>query len=254
MNKISIVPFALVAISATNLMAASQSLPQEIEKLVQESHLSKPACEGFGKSVRELLKGQSGTPLPDRATARRLLALVKGYPGIPSAAKEVYAKVGDASLSGELSDEAVRAEVGVYACDVVAYFDAMRALILSSAPLRFSAKERAEIAGIEMRRISSDLGAYGTLIQVLIHEELLKMLIDDGILEVSDAIFVETLRLHEQIVAARSQLRVFTQKNPTSVESIATEFKLMRPPSESLQRLATRLLRRKDEEKSEFSR
>jgi hypothetical protein len=241
MKTIAILALCLCSLS-TFASPADPGLSQKLKSLVDESKKSAPACEEFKRSALELLKGiEVGNPAPNMAVAMKLLALAKRYPGVPKATKEGYALVGNAFGSHELTDEAVKIEIGATTCDIATYMYTLEAVIYGSKPLHFSSKEKAEVSSVVLNRIQQDAQGYATLIEVMIYRELLNTLIDERVIEVSDAIFVETLHWAEELSQVRIKTSEAYRKSSVSAENVGLELQLVGPFARTLERVAHRL-------------
>jgi len=86
-----------------------------------------------------------------------------------------------------------------------------------------------------------DLNSNGTLIEVMIYGNLLTSLIDERVIEVSDAIFSENVRWGEQATLAKFKMMEATRSNPLQ---IGMELQLTWPLRESLVRLVKWLSRK----------
>lgn len=221
--------------------SAPTGLRSVLENLARESQLSKPACEDYDRKVKGLLRGASnGTPLPEKATVLKLLALSKEYPGTPEAFKMGLAKAhAEYGEKLEISKELALILSEMYACSLVTYYDTFRFLITSAGPRGLSASERQAVAQELFKRVAAELSPETTLINLAIQGALLTMLIDERVIEVSDAVFIESLRWNEQIEDMRLKVRSASKRDPNT---IGLELALTKPIAMNLARIARRLM------------
>jgi hypothetical protein len=238
-------PLCLLMILSASLapspaFAGDSALVQRLEALNQESLKSKPECEAFRKSVVEIMPPERQfKPLEKKSDALKLLERVKKYPGIPEPFKQALTEVNAEYFThGELGRDVNEAMSKVYSCETMIAFEAMRVLMLSAGPLKFSMKERKDLAHTAFEKMGRDLDRGSTLITVAVYSSLLTSLVDERVIDVSDAIFTETLHWNERYIAARIRLKQAHQK--TSMQ-IGLELELTWPLSESLGRIARRL-------------
>ena len=233
---------ALVLIASTSALASEPSTLQQVEALLAETQKAKPACEGFSKSVAEvapLLKSKE--TLSNKAEALKLIALLPQYPGSPDSFKKALNLLyGEYRGKGEVSDTLAKAMSNGYDCNLLVIHDVFQSLIQGAEGFHFSRKERAELSQLLFDRIIRDLDSNTTIIEALIYGSLLTSLIDEKVIEVSDAMFIETLRWNEEATLAKSQLH---ETNRHSTWTIGMELQLTEPLRYDLYRMARRLSR-----------
>ncbi|MGK5085691.1 hypothetical protein WDW37_20575 [Bdellovibrionota bacterium FG-1] len=115
---------------------------------------------------------------------------------------------------------------------------------MSAKPLHLTSKERSEIAHLFYHQLIQDWDAEVALIEVAVYGNLVTLLVDERLVDVSDVIFIETLHWNEKLEAARTQVREALRGYlivPWISNQLGLELQLTRPLAGELVRLARRL-------------
>ena len=182
--------------------AFQKKLEKQFLKLVKDTEKIKPMCEQFDQNLNAALEQKASDT---NKTIKQIINILEQYPQQPAAINDAASQF--QNYHDRYSDLPLAGFFHVYTCPLVNYLKAVKWLAKRNKEKELEKTYIAQFQEILKTDISKDLTGSSPLAITYIWLQIVFESINGGLLNVSDSIFVEFLRIQDSISSAFAKIK-----------------------------------------------
>lgn len=187
-------------------------LTKEISGLVQQAKKSEPALKEFMQAFDKFGQKYASEKIWQKEDVKKLLSLLKTYQCPFAEREKIHIKIEQAIGINPSFDTVNLWDMP--RCPIFEYYSGVKTLIVNAN--KFDKSFSKEISLTALGMLKTNLDSYPFFIDAALALDILCKLIDQEILTVSDQIFIETMRLRNDIRAIRERIKDKRKDAPMS--------------------------------------